>query len=82
MIFLEQSDGFEYIAENKIYSTLREKCSNKELFLVRIFPHLDWIQRDTKYLSVFSPNARKYKPEITPYLDTFHTVLAFTVCLT
>ena len=32
------------------------------------------IQRDTKYLSVFSPNTRKYGPEKTPYLDTFHTV--------
>ena len=33
------------------------------------------IRRDTKYLSVFSPNAGKYGPEKTPYLDTFHTVL-------
>ena len=24
--------------------------------------------------SVFSPNARKYGPEKTPYLDNFHTV--------
>ena len=71
MIFLEQSDGFEYIAENKIYSTLREKCSNKELFLVRIFPHSDC----TKYLSVFSSNARKYGPEITTNSDTFRAVL-------
>ena len=29
---------------------------------------------DTSYISVFSPNARKYGPEITPYLETFHTV--------
>ena len=27
-------------------------------------------------LSVFSPNAGKYGPEITPYLDTFHVVLS------
>ena len=33
------------------------------------------IQRDTKYLSVFSPNAGKYRPEKSPYLDTFHTVV-------
>ena len=26
------------------------------------------------YLSVFSPNTRKYRPENTPYLDTFHVV--------
>ena len=43
--------------------TLREKCPNTELFLVRIFPHSDWIRRDTEYL-----------PEITPYLGTFHAV--------
>ena len=24
--------------------------------------------------SIFSPNTGKYGPEITPYLDTFHTV--------
>ena len=27
-----------------------------------------------KYLSVFSPNARKYGPEKTPYLDTFRVM--------
>ena len=58
----------------KSYPTLREKCPNTEFFLVRIFPHSDWIQTDTKYLSVFSPNAGKYGPEKTPYLDTFHTL--------
>ena len=55
----------------KIISPLREKCPNTELFLVRIFTHSDWIRRDTKYLSVFSLNAGKYEPEITPYLETF-----------
>ena len=54
--------------------TLREKCPNTEFFLVCIFPHLDWIQRDTKYLSVFSPNAGKCGPEKTSYLDNFHAV--------
>ena len=66
---------------------LREKCPNTELFLVRIFLHSDWIRRDTpyfptfglnterySYLSVFSPNAGKYRLEIIPYLDTFHGV--------
>ena len=32
-------------------------------FLVRIFPHLNWIGRDTPYFSVLSPNAGKYGPE-------------------
>ena len=31
---------------------------------------------DTEYLSVFSSNAGKYGPGKTPYLDTFHAVLA------
>ena len=49
---------------------MREKCLNTEFFLVRIFSHLDWIRRDTEYLSMFSPNAGKYEPEKTPYFDT------------
>ena len=49
---------------------LREKCPNTELFLVGIFLYLDWIRRDTEYLSVFSPNTGKYQPEIILYLDT------------
>ena len=32
-------------------------------FPVPIFPHWGWIQRDTPYFSVFSPNAKKYRPE-------------------
>ena len=32
----------------------------------------------TPYLSVFSPNAGKYRPEKTPYLDTFHAVLVLS----
>ena len=55
---------------------LLEECPNTGLFLVRIFPHLDWIRRDTKYLSVFSLIAGKYGPEITLYLDTFCAGLA------
>ena len=31
--------------------------------LIRIFPHSDWIRRDTPYLSIFSPNAGKYRLE-------------------
>ena len=27
------------------------------------------------YFPVFGPNTGKYRPEITPYLDAFHTVL-------
>ena len=31
-------------------------------FLVRIFPYLDWIQKFTEEISVFSPNTGKYGP--------------------
>ena len=33
------------------------------VILVCIFPHSDWLPRDTKYLSTFSPNAVKCGPE-------------------
>ena len=46
----------------------------RSFFLVRIFPHLDWIRRDTPYLSVFSPNAGKYGPGKFSYFDTFQAV--------
>ena len=39
----------------------REKCPNTEFFLVRIFLYSDWI----------------YRPEKTPYLDTFHAVCSY-----
>ena len=29
------------------FNSLRRKCPNTEFFLVGIFPHLDWIRRDT-----------------------------------
>ena len=38
------------------------KVSVFEVFLVRIFPRSDRIQRDTEYLFVFSPNTGKYRP--------------------
>ena len=34
-----------------------------EVFLACIFPHSNWLRRDTPYLSVFSLNAGKYGPE-------------------
>ena len=39
------------------------KVSVFGVFPVRIFPGSDWIRKDTKYLSVLSPNAGKYGPE-------------------
>ena len=46
-----------------MHSALPQKCPYLELFwfaFFRSFPHLLWIQRDTEYHSVFSPNAGKH----------------------
>ena len=48
--------------------SLREKCTNTELFLVRIVLYSDSIRRFTSNC----PKTGKCGPEITPYLDTFH----------
>ena len=37
------------------------KVSGFGSFLVRIFPHLDWMRKDTPYLSVFNTNTGKYE---------------------
>ena len=58
---------------------LHEKCPNIEFFLIRIFSHSDWIQRDTEHVSLFSLNARKCGPEKPPYLDTFHAVYIYNM---
>ena len=39
---------------------LREKCPNTELFLIRIFPHSNWIRRDTLYFPAFGLNRERY----------------------
>ena len=38
-------------------TSLREKCPNTEFFLVRIFPHSDWIRRDTPVQAVVDFNS-------------------------
>ena len=38
----------------------------------RYFPALG---PNTERYEVFTPNAGKYRPETTPYLDTFHVVI-------
>ena len=38
---------------------LREKYPYLDFFLARIFPHSDWIRRDTDYLFVYTPNVGK-----------------------
>ena len=41
-------------------------------------PYFPSFGLNTSYLSVFSPNAGKYGPEKTPYLDTFYAVKDIT----
>ena len=45
------------------------KCVQVWSFFWSVFSHIR-----TEYGEMRSPNARKYGPEKTPYLDTFHTV--------
>ena len=72
----QKSDKQSLLSSNSRSNiALREKFPNTELILVGIFPHSDWIRRDTPYLSVFSPNVGKYGPQLIPYLGTFHAVL-------
>ena len=57
----------------KAFATLRQKYRNTEFFLVRIFLYLDWTGRFTLRIQ---SDTGKNGPEITPYLDTSHSVQA------
>ena len=54
------------------------EISTMELSLVGIFSNPWKVSKygvfSGPYFPVFSPNTGKYRPEKTPYLDTFHTV--------
>ena len=52
------------------------KMSVFGVILVHIFPHSDWIWRDMKYLSVFSPNAGKYNFKYGHFLRSSYCVRA------
>ena len=47
--FLINLKNFLWIS--RTFISLREKCPNTEFFVVRIFPHSDWVRRDTEYPS-------------------------------
>ena len=51
------------IKRERLYLSTAWKVSVFEVFLVPIFPHLNWIRIDTPYLFKFSPIAGKYGPE-------------------
>ena len=68
---------YDFTKKSQRRGSRTDTTSKVEFFMLIVnggFSHSDWIWRDTEYLSVFSPNTRKYGPEITLYLDTFHTV--------
>ena len=50
--------------------------SKYRVFPVPYFPVFELDSEINKLDSVFGPNTGKYGPEKTPYLDTFHTVMA------
>ena len=53
--------------------SLRKKCPNTGLFLVRISCiRIEYEDLRDKSPYSIDPNTGKYGPEITPYLDTFH----------
>ena len=56
-----KGNGYLYLYNFEVHTAW--KVLIFRVFLVRIFPHLDWIQKDTPNLSVFSQNAEKYAPE-------------------
>ena len=70
------------LMENLIFCAIDTtwKVSVFGVFLVSIFPHLDWIRRDTEYLTVFSLSHRiqsecgKIWTRKTPNTDTFDAV--------
>ena len=49
-------DGEKKLNSTFIFTFL---CGASKGFIKTFFPHSDWIQRDTLYLSVFSPNGEK-----------------------
>ena len=55
------------IAKNPVKNSKKDshyvKVSGFGVILVCIFPHLEWIRRDTLYFSVFTSNERKCDPE-------------------
>ena len=54
-----------------------QKVAVFRVLLVRIFPHLDWIMRDTDHLSVFlriQCECGEIRTRITTNMDTFCTV--------
>ena len=65
-----------------LFQLYAKRPSTKTIFSEISFLSIIFRYGDTSYLSVFTPNAEKYGPEITPYLDTFHPVHIFKITFT
>ena len=70
-----RGEEIEYCVSNGVHQSFATvwKVSVFGVFLVRILSHSDWIRKDARYLSVFSPNAGKYEPERLQ-IQTLHVV--------
>ena len=61
------------------FSTTAWKVWKLGVFLVHIFLHLDWVLRDSCYLSVFCRNDQvRVRIRKTPNMDTFRAVCVLT----
>ena len=60
---------------------LREKCPNTELFMVRIFSHLDYIRRDTSYLSLSTSLSLRISPYSVRIWTLFASCTLFVLML-
>ena len=67
----KKRDKSENLITTSIVIIIGWKVSVFEVFLVCTFSHSDWIPRDTLYLSIFSPNTRKFGPEKLGILTLF-----------
>ena len=68
-----------FLFENRLKPLAKKSVQIWSFFCSVFFAHSHWIRRDTEYLTVFSPNAGKYRPGKTSYLETFHLVRSFVV---
>ena len=69
----------EKFSENYILWILQYNTLSKTFYTSTTWrPELLWFryrtEKTTEYLSIFSPNVRKYGSEKTPNLDTFYAV--------
>ena len=72
--FADDNAPYRSAENNKSQTNTGRKVFIFGVFLASFFPYSDWIWRNTEYLSVFSPNTGKYKPEKLRIGKLFHTV--------